>query len=103
MKSLATIGAVAGTAFFLFKTKKGEYGYGDKFLGITVPQTRLLVSKYWKLLSTEELCSLIINEYHEIRLCGLLVLVNKYKKSVDIKERFSILNLYLKYQRMFFQ
>ena len=78
-----------------FKTKNGEYGYGDKFLGITVPQIRLLVSKYWKSISMEDISLLITNEYHEIRLCGLLILVNKYKRSNGIKERFFILNLYL--------
>lgn len=62
-----------------FKTAKGEYGYGDKFLGIKVPETRKLVSFLWKELSIDDLACLISSPYHEIRLFALLVLVKKYE------------------------
>lgn len=62
-----------------FKTGKGEYGEGDKFLGIKVPVTREIV-KQAKDLSLDEIQTLIDSEWHEIRLCGFLILVSKYKK-----------------------
>lgn len=62
-----------------FKTGKGEYGEGDRFLGIKVPVTRDIV-KQAKDLNLEEIQMLIDSEWHEIRLCGFLILVSKYEK-----------------------
>lgn len=76
-----------------FKTGKGQYGEGDKFLGIKVPVTRALAKKYYKELSLKDIQKLIDNEYHEVRLCGLLMLVLQYEKT-DNKE--NIVSLYLK-------
>ena len=61
-----------------FKTGKGQYGEGDKFLGIKVPQTRALVKEWWKLCTLEDISHLITSEYHEIRLCALLLLVKMF-------------------------
>lgn len=58
-----------------FKTGKGEYGEGDVFLGLKVPQTRSIARKYRLLLDLEEIKVLIYNEYHEVRLCGFMLLV----------------------------
>lgn len=62
-----------------FKTGKGEYGEGDKFLGIKVPQTRAVVKAYWKKCCLNDLEPLIASPYHEIRLCALLILVQIFK------------------------
>jgi len=62
-----------------FKTGKGQYGEGDIFLGIMVPESRELVKKYCEL-SFPDLEKLIKNKYHEARLIALLILVDKYKK-----------------------
>ncbi len=62
-----------------FKTGKGQYGEGDKFLGIKVPITRQVVKEYWQTATLEDLNELITSEYHEIRLCALLVLVQIFK------------------------
>ena len=62
-----------------FKTGEGEYGEGDKFLGITVPQNREVAKLHFH----EPLCTIremMQNPYHEIRLSALLALVIKYKK-----------------------
>jgi 3-methyladenine DNA glycosylase AlkD len=58
-----------------FKTGKGEYAQGDKFLGIMVPKSRALVKKYWQNLSLKEVDELIKSPWHEERLIGLLILV----------------------------
>ena len=75
-----------------FKTKKGEYGEGDVFLGITVPLVRNLVKKYYNECNFPMLKQLLPNKFHEIRLFALLVLTEKYKKNIDIEK---IVNFYL--------
>ena len=62
-----------------FKTGKGQYGEGDKFLGIKVPTTRDVVQQCWQETSFEDLETCICSEYHEIRLAALLTLVQIFK------------------------
>ena len=62
-----------------FKTGKGQYGEGDKFLGIKVPVTREVVKECWKETSFEDLETCIVSEYHEMRLAALLTLVQIFK------------------------
>ncbi len=62
-----------------FKTGKGQYGEGDKFLGIKVPATREVVKACWKETSFEDLETCIASEYHEMRLAALLTLVQIFK------------------------
>lgn len=69
---------VAGLSRF-FKTGKGEYSEGDKFLGIKVPTTREVVKQCWKTTTFEELETCIRSEYHEMRLAALLCLVQIFK------------------------
>jgi len=61
-----------------FKTGPGQYGEGDKFLGIKVPVTRSVVKNLWKQTSFEDLEECIASEYHEVRLAALLTLVEIY-------------------------
>ena len=67
-------GQVAGLARF-FKTGPGQYGEGDKFLGIKVPVTREVVRRCWREVGFPELEECLASEYHEVRLAGLLALV----------------------------
>jgi len=76
-----------------FKTGKGQYGEGDKFLGVIVPNTRS-VAKLHKDEPFEVLRALLQSEWHECRLCALLVLVERFKKS-DEKGRKMIYDFYL--------
>lgn len=62
-----------------FKTGKGQYGEGDKFLGVKVPVTREVVKQCWKETSFDDLEACIQSEYHEIRLAALLTLVQIFK------------------------
>lgn len=62
-----------------FKTGPGQYGEGDRFLGIKVPVTRSIVKIYWKDTGFEELEECIRSEYHEVRLAALLTLVQFFK------------------------
>jgi len=76
-----------------FKTGPGQYGYGDRFRGITVPAVRKLVKKY-AAAETAEAVQLLQSPFHEDRLFALLLLVAKFKKA-DAKEQKSIYRLYL--------
>ncbi len=66
-----------------FKTGVGEYGEGDKFLGLTVPQIRSTVNQFWRKLTLAEVDQLLASSYHEHRLTGLLLLVKQYEKGDD--------------------
>ena len=72
--SAADPSQVEGLSRF-FKTGPGQYGEGDKFMGIKVPVTRSIVKKCWKSTGFEELERCIGSEYHEMRLAALLTLV----------------------------
>lgn len=76
-----------------FKTGKGQYGEGDKFLGVVVPNTRL-VAKQHKDEPFEVMAELLQSEWHECRLCALLMLVERFKKCDD-NGRKSIYEFYL--------
>lgn len=76
---------VAGLSRF-FKTGPGQYGEGDKFLGIKVPVTREIVKACWAETSFEDLEECINSEYHEMRLGALLTLVQIFKHAKKDKE-----------------
>ncbi len=64
-----------------FKTGKGQYGEGDMFLGVTVPNIRE-VAKEFKDVNLDIIEELIHSSWHEMRMCALLILVNNSKKEV---------------------
>ncbi|MDD4062478.1 MAG: DNA alkylation repair protein [Candidatus Pacebacteria bacterium] len=74
-----------------FKTKKGEYGYGDIFIGVTVPVQRSIVKNHPEL-TLDYAISLLKEKVHEYRSCGLMILVEKYKKG----DQEVIVDLYFK-------
>ena len=75
-----------------FKTGKGQYGEGDHFLGITVPKTREIAKKY-RHLDLPEIKKLLNNKFHEIRLCALLILVQKFPTEPQKIYEFYLANL----------
>ena len=113
-----------------FKTAPGEYGYGDEFLGLKVPETREVVKAAVKRVASDacigpsereqarpkvravkdipidEVPALLMSKWHEVRLCGLLILVEKFEKLATkrlendekaIRGREEILTMYLRY------
>ena len=89
-----------------FKTGPGEYGEGDEFLGMKVPQTREVVRLAGHGFPLTEIPELLMNRWHEVRLCGFLILVSKFEKlgtkrlehNPDaIAKRDEIVQMYLQY------
>ena len=80
---------VAGLSRF-FKTGPGQYGEGDKFLGIKVPVTRAVVKECWRETDFPQLEECMASGYHEVRLAALLALVEKFRhgrKDPDLQLR----------------
>jgi len=77
-----------------FKTGKGEYGEGDKFLGIKVPVSRQ-IAKQFKDLSLKEIQELLYSQIHEERLIALFILTEQYRKGDEEKKKI-IFNFYIK-------
>ncbi len=76
-----------------FKSGPGEYGYGDKFIGVTVPLTRKTIKPYHRL-PLDEVLKLLHSEWHEERLAALLILVWQYAHGDD-NERQAVYDTYL--------
>ena len=62
-----------------FKTGPGQYGEGDKFLGIKVPVTREVVKACWRETTLQDMEACIASDYHEVRLAALLAMVEIFK------------------------
>ena len=89
-----------------FKTGPGEYGEGDEFLGLKVPQTREVVKLVGRDLPISEVPELLMSRWHEVRLCGWLILVARFEKlstkrlannEAAIRGRDEIVKMYLQY------
>lgn len=78
---------------YFFKTGKGQYGEGDKFIGCTVPETRG-VAGTCKETSFAELEKLLNDEFHECRLCALIILSGQFQRASELK-RGEIVDFYL--------
>jgi 3-methyladenine DNA glycosylase AlkD len=81
-KDLQQLGSPEKAAFLcrFFKTGKGQYGEGDVFLGITMPEIREIVKKY-PTLTIEEWTELLHSPYHEFRMAALIGLMKRFQKS----------------------
>lgn len=76
-----------------FKTKEGQYGYGDIFHGLTVPQSRDIAKRFYRL-SLHEVLRLLHSPHHEERLISLIILIQQYKNG-DEKIKKEIYDIYL--------
>lgn len=77
-----------------YKTAPGEYGHGDVFLGISVPVTRSIAAEF-KTLPLNEIGKLLKSPFHEARLCALIIITNRFKKSQEKLERSELFKFYL--------
>lgn len=84
-------------AFFpkFFKTGKGDYGEGDTFIGVTVPDQGKVAKEFWNKISLEELGGLLTSKIHEHRHTALLMLVAKFEKTKNPAERQQIAEFYV--------
>jgi 3-methyladenine DNA glycosylase AlkD len=76
-----------------FKTGRGEYGEGDRFLGVVVPEVRKVVKAHLEA-SRQEIVNLLRSEYHEERLAALLILVEQYRRGDEVRRK-AVFDLYL--------
>ncbi len=95
-KALRALGSrhIADTSQRFFKTGPGQYGEGDRFLGIRVPDIRLRAKAFDPFVSLSETLRLLHSPFHEERLCALLILVRKYEKGRP-EEQQAIFEAYL--------
>lgn len=96
-KELQALGSPEKAAFLsrFFKTGKGQYGEGDQFLGIAMPEIRALVAKY-STLSINEWTELLHSPFHEFRMAALIGLMKRFQSSKkDDAIQQSIFEIYL--------
>ena len=79
---------------WFFKTGKGQYGEGDVFIGVKVPNIRKVAKRYTDL-TLSEIKKLLYSRIHEERLCALLILVDKFAKKNDTEKK-KIFDFYIK-------
>lgn len=96
--SLATPARAKTNAWF-FKTGKGQYGEGDIFVGVTVPQVRGVVKEVSFDISLTEVQKLVKDPIHEVRLCALLILVKLFHKAQTKENKKKFFDFYIKHTK----
>lgn len=76
-----------------FKCGPGEYGDGDRFLGIRVPATRAVVKEWHSKVDLEDAVELVKSQWHEVRLAGFLLMIELYKKVKKARDYRAIENI----------
>lgn len=96
-ESIAVLSIPEKAAFLpkFFKTGKGEYGEGDLFLGVTVPDQRSVAKEFYAKINLKELSQLLSSPYHEHRLTALLMLISKFEKTKDQTVKDEVVEFYL--------
>lgn len=80
---------------YFFKTEEGQYGHGDKFIGVTMPNQRIVAKKYFKEVELDTLKELLQSEIHEHRMTALIMLVYKMLKEKDEETKKKYYDFYL--------
>lgn len=81
-------------ALRFFKTGKGQYGEGDQFIGITMPQLRAVCRNY-RTLTLNELADLLASPIHEFRMAAVVIMADTFAKSDTARQK-ALYELYLK-------
>lgn len=79
-----------------FKTGPGQYGEGDQFVGLTVPQLRAVAKEHYKQATSADMSALLASEIHEFRLVGLLVMTYQFPKQ-SRNEQANLFGFYLRH------
>lgn len=97
IQSLSDLSIPEKAEFFpkFFKTGKGEYGEGDLFLGVIVPDQKKVAKEFYNKISLDELSELLSSKFHEHRLTALLILILKFEKSKEKSQQKEIVDFYL--------
>ena len=82
---------------WFFKTEKGQYGYGDKFIGVTMPEQRIVAKKYPDL-TLNDIEKLLTSPIHEERSVALIILCKQFEKGDD-KRRDEIFEFYVSHSK----
>ena len=100
LRELQALGSTAKAADLarFFKTGPGEYGEGDRFLGVPVPGVRSVARKHYAEADDDDLCRLLESDFHEVRLCGLLMLVERYERTRTRAVRAATADFYLRHR-----
>lgn len=94
LQGLASPARAAGVAAF-FKVGAGEYGEGDRFSGVTVPDQRR-VARQFRAIAIDEADALLMSPIHEERLTALLILVDQFNSTADLSIRKRIFQRYMR-------
>jgi len=78
-----------------FKTGPGQYGEGDIFIGVSVPDQRKVAKQFFKQATFEDIIFFLTHEIHEYRLTALFLMEYKFAKAKDEKNKKEIVDLYL--------
>jgi 3-methyladenine DNA glycosylase AlkD len=97
LKSFSRPQRVSDLARF-YKTAPGEYGEGDVFLGVSVPQTRSVAKRHQDI-TLREVEKLFNSQFHEARLCAAIILNLQFKAAKQKQERKKIFDFYLQQVR----
>ncbi len=96
LKRKATPERAANSEWF-FKTEKGQYGYGDQFLGVTVPEQRK-IARIYRTMPLAEVVKLLASPWHECRLTALIIMTEQFKRS-GMVEREQIYSAYMAHRK----
>lgn len=88
----------AETNAWFFKTGKGQYGEGDKFLGLTMPEQRKIAKQFSVTLPEPDITKLLASPWHEERMIGLLILVYRFEKASETEQK-DIFDFYLTHRK----
>jgi len=91
----AVVSGKAKDLMRFFKTGPGEYGEGDIFIGVTVPEQRKIARRHYKNITSTDLEKLLQDPCHECRLTALFLLRLRYEKADSAAEREELVELYL--------